>query len=111
MLKKHYVAVRMTEDYRFDDLFLGIPRRGYFQTFRRLPLVSDLEWPQSIEFLVKGPEDLKKLRYVLYDPSKEDLSSFNRKVEEVKKFADSRVQLKVVQTHLLQVWHSKCAVQ
>jgi len=52
-----------------------------------LPIVSDHLWSRGVEFLVKGPEDLDKLRYILHDPADGDLTGFRERAEEVKKFA------------------------
>jgi len=50
------------------------------------PLVGDHNWSRATEFLVKGPEDLSKLRYVFHDPVKTDLTSFREKARQVKEF-------------------------
>jgi hypothetical protein len=52
-----------------------------------LPIVSDHLWSRGIEFPVKGPEDLDKLRYLLYDQTAVDLSEFHERVKQVKFFA------------------------
>jgi uroporphyrinogen decarboxylase len=54
------MAVRKTPDYPWSDP----------------PLVSDHNWSRATEFLVKGPDDLPKLRYLLHDPGKAELDSF-----------------------------------
>jgi len=65
------LVVRETEDHIPEDL----------------PLINDLNWPRGVEFLVKGPEDLEKLSYLLYDPGRTDLSGFYEHVKAVKSFA------------------------
>jgi len=52
-----------------------------------LPLVSDHLWSRGIDYPVKGPEDLEKLRYLLHDPFAGDLSSFHENARSVKDFA------------------------
>jgi len=54
---------------------------------RKLPLVSDHFWSRAVEFPVKGPEDLEKLRYVFHDPFAGDLSAFREEAKRVKDFA------------------------
>ncbi|MEW6356099.1 MAG: uroporphyrinogen decarboxylase family protein [Planctomycetota bacterium] len=50
------------------------------------PLVGDHNWSRATEFLVKGPEDLDKLRYLFYDTAKTDLTSFRENAKRVRQF-------------------------
>ena len=52
-----------------------------------LPVVSDHLWSRSIEFLLKGPEDLEKIRYLFYDPFETDLTEFYEYEGAIKDFA------------------------
>ena len=54
---------------------------------RTLPLVSDHLWSRGVEFLIKGPEDLEKIKYIFYDPFKTDLTAFHESAQKVKTFA------------------------
>jgi hypothetical protein len=67
------LAVRATSDFMPGDL----------------PLITDYNWTRATEFLVKGPEDLEKLAYVLYDPGQTDLGAFFGEMEFLKSFADA----------------------
>ena len=64
------MAVRKTPDYPWDSP----------------PLVCDHNWSRATEFLVKDQSDLKKLCYLLYDPSQADLTGFLERAREVKQF-------------------------
>jgi len=64
------MAVKKTPDYPWDDP----------------PLVADHNWSRATEFLVKGPEDLDKLRYILYDPTRADLKRFREEAVRIKQF-------------------------
>ena len=64
-------AARKTEDWQVDDL----------------PLHSDHFWSRGIEYLIKEPEDLEKLRYLYYDPLKTDLTAFREFAKAAKEFA------------------------
>ena len=52
-----------------------------------LPLITDYNWTRASEFLIRGPEDLDKLAYVLHDPGQTDLSGYFRRMEYVMSFA------------------------
>ncbi|MBN1292763.1 MAG: hypothetical protein JXB48_13060, partial [Candidatus Latescibacteria bacterium] len=52
-----------------------------------LPLVSDHLWSRATEFLIKGPEDLDKLSYILHDPFNVDLTDYYESIDTVKRFA------------------------
>lgn len=68
-------VVRATEDY---------------PCYKDIPLASDYNISRAAEFLIKGPEDLKKLPYLLYDLNQGELSRFYQKAKQVKKFAHHR---------------------
>ena len=53
-----------------------------------LPLVSDHLWSRATEFLIKGPEDLGKLHYILHDPFDADLTDYYESVKAIKGFAE-----------------------
>jgi uroporphyrinogen decarboxylase len=54
---------------------------------KTLPMVSDHLWSRGIEFLIKGPEDLEKVRYLFYDPFQTDLAGFYESARMIKNFA------------------------
>jgi len=64
------MVLKKTPDYPWDDP----------------PLVADYNWSRATEFLVKGPEDLDKLRYIFYDPARSDLTRFREHARRVKEF-------------------------
>ncbi len=55
-----------------------------------IPLFSDSNIPRVKEFPIKGPEDLKKLSYLLYTPKKEELIVFYERAKQIKKFAHNK---------------------
>jgi uroporphyrinogen-III decarboxylase len=65
------MIIKKTPDYLHDDP----------------PIFSDYNWSRADELLVKGPDDLEKLRYVLCDPAKCDLSAFRENAKKVMEFA------------------------
>lgn len=67
------MAVKRTPDYPWDDP----------------PLVADHNWSRTTEFLVKEPEDLDKLRYILYDPTRGDLKRFREEAARIKQFCQA----------------------
>lgn len=67
--------MRCTEDYPYDN---GIP------------LISDQNISRGVEFLVKGPDDLPKLAYLLQEPNREDIARFRESAKSVRKFAAER---------------------
>ena len=67
------MAVKRTPDYPWDDP----------------PLVADHNWSRTTEFLVKEPEDLDKLGYILYDPTRGDLKGFREEATRIKQFCQA----------------------
>ena len=76
------MAIKKTPDYPWDNP----------------PLMSDHNWSRATEFLIKGPEDLDRLRYILYEPRtdsvrgeppREGLMSFRDSVRQVKEFSQA----------------------
>jgi len=53
-----------------------------------IPLFSDYNLPRASEFLVKGPEDLDKLAYVLRPPDDDQIAAFREKAQALRAFAD-----------------------
>lgn len=53
-----------------------------------IPLFSDYNLPRASEFLVKGPEDLEKLAYVLGPPDDEQIAAFRERAQALRAFAD-----------------------
>jgi len=66
-------VVRTSQDWPHDD---------------DMPLFSDYNLPRASEFLLKGPEDLEKLAYVLRPPDNEQVAAFREKAEALRVFAD-----------------------
>ena len=66
------MSVKKTPDYRWDDP----------------PLVADHNWSRATEFLVKGPEDLCRLRYLFPDPADYDSSAFRERASQTKAFCE-----------------------
>jgi len=66
------MVVKKTPDYAWDDP----------------PLVADHNWSRATEFLVKGPEDLDKLRYIFCDPAKGNLPAAREQAGRVKQFCE-----------------------
>jgi uroporphyrinogen decarboxylase len=65
------LVVRETADYAPEDLLL----------------VADHNWPRGVEFPIKGRDDLERLRFLLRDPRKADLSGFREHARALKSFA------------------------
>ena len=84
-------------DYRYPILFKEIQtpvgsmrvaaRKTHDWQVSTLPLVSDHLWSRGIEFPIKGPEDLDKMRFLLYDPFKSDLTAFRERAAAIGNFA------------------------
>lgn len=53
-----------------------------------IPLFSDYNLPRASEFLVKGPEDLDKLAYVLRPPDDQQVAAFQERAQALRAFAD-----------------------
>jgi len=56
----------------------------------KLPLFEDFNIPRAVKHAVAGPEDLPKLRYLLQDPTSEQLAEYKEWIAEVKRFAADR---------------------
>ena len=56
----------------------------------KVPLFEDFNIPRAVKHAVSGPEDIPKLRYLLQDPTKEQLAEYRERMNEVKKFAAER---------------------
>jgi hypothetical protein len=50
-------------------------------------LVEDMNIPRGVKHLVTGPEDLPKLRYILKEPSADQLNAYRERVKLVRCFA------------------------
>lgn len=55
-----------------------------------IPLLSDfvVAGGRSVEYLIKGSEDIEKLRYLLWEPSKEQVEGFHEGARKAKALAD-----------------------
>ena len=53
-----------------------------------LPLIEDFNIPRGVKHAVAGPDDLPKLRYLLGDPTAEQLAAFRQRMAQVRNFAD-----------------------
>ena len=52
-----------------------------------VPLIEDFNIPRGVKPAVAGPEDLPKLRYLLQEPTAEQLTAFRERMALVKRFA------------------------
>lgn len=50
-------------------------------------LFEDFNIPRGVEHAVAGPEDLPKLRYLLCDPTEEQIATYRERMAQVKSFA------------------------
>ena len=53
----------------------------------KVPLFEDFNISRAIRHAVSGPEDLPKLRYLLQNPTSEQLRGYKERMEQVKKFS------------------------
>jgi hypothetical protein len=53
-----------------------------------VPLIEDFNIPRAIKHAVAGPDDLPKLRYLLADPTAEQLAAYRARMKQVRAFAD-----------------------
>ena len=53
-------------------------------------LFEDFNIPRGVEHAVSGPEDIPKLKYLLGDPTSEQLAEFRERMTQIKKFADEK---------------------
>lgn len=56
----------------------------------KVPLFEDFNIPRAVRHAVSGPEELPKLRYLLQDPTSEQLREYKERIDQVKKFAADR---------------------
>ena len=67
--------VRKTEDWPYHD---------------HVPFFNDYLAPRSKKFLIERKEDLKRLKFLLAEPTAEDISDFRSQSKELKKFAKEK---------------------
>lgn len=53
-----------------------------------IPFLDDYQVPRTDQPLVKGPDDLPALKYMLTAPTDEDMAAFHREAEQAKSFAE-----------------------
>jgi len=53
-------------------------------------LFEDFNIPRAVEHAITGPEDLPKLRYLLQDPTSEQLAAYRERMSRVRTFAAER---------------------
>lgn len=63
---------------------------GWIIQPEKVSLFEDFNIPRATEHAVSGPEDLPKIRYLLQDPTKEQLAIYRKRMEKVKRFAAKR---------------------
>ncbi len=56
----------------------------------KVPLFEDFNIPRAVRHAVSGPEDLPKLRYLLQDPTSEQLRGYKERMKQVKKFSSEQ---------------------
>jgi len=54
----------------------------------KVMLIEDFNIPRGVKHAVAGPEDLPKVRYLLQDPSADQLSAYRERIKQVRRFAD-----------------------
>ena len=67
--------VRKTEDWPYGD---------------SVPLFNDYLAPRSKKFLIERKEDLKSFKFLLAEPTSDDISNFRDEARRLKKFADEK---------------------
>jgi len=60
---------------------------GWVVQPEHVPLVEDMNIPRGVKHLVTGPEDLPKLRYILREPSPDQLAAYRERMKLVRRFA------------------------
>ena len=55
-----------------------------------VPLFEDFNIPRGVKHAVTGPDDLPKLRYLLHDPTGEQLASYRERMAAVRRFAQEQ---------------------
>jgi len=53
-------------------------------------LFEDFNIPRGVEYAVSSPADIKKLRYLLCEPTKEQTTAFKERMAKVREFAEKR---------------------
>jgi len=53
-------------------------------------LFEDFNIPRGVEHAVAGPADLEKLRYLLCEPTREQMAEFKDRMDRIKEFAEER---------------------
>ena len=51
-------------------------------------MIEDFNIPRGVKHAVAGPDDLSKLRYLLCDPTAEQLAAFRQRMAQIRRFAD-----------------------
>jgi len=54
----------------------------------KVVLIEDFNIPRGVKHAVAGPEDLPKVKYLLQDPSAEQLAAYRERMKQVRRFAD-----------------------
>ncbi len=60
---------------------------GWPPQMDEIQLIDDFNVPRAVEHAVSGPEDLPKLRYLLTEPSKDQLAAFRTQMKETRDWA------------------------
>jgi hypothetical protein len=55
---------------------------------RHVPLIEDFNIPRAVVHAVAGPDDLPRLRYLLADPTAEQMADYRARMRQVRAFAD-----------------------
>jgi hypothetical protein len=63
---------------------------GWITQPTHVPIFEDFNVPRGVRHAVVGPEDLPKLRYLLQDPTAEQLTAYRERMARVKKFAQEQ---------------------
>lgn len=61
---------------------------GWVVQPHHVPLIEDMNIPRTAKPLVTGPEDLRKLRYLLRAANDEQLNAYRARMQVVRRFAD-----------------------
>jgi len=56
----------------------------------KVPLFEDFNIPRAVRHAVSGPEDIPKLRYLLQNPTAEQLRGYKERIKQVKKFSSEQ---------------------
>jgi len=55
-----------------------------------VPLFEDFNIPRAVEHAVSSPDDMEKIRYLLCDPTAEQMNAFRERMSKTKEFARDR---------------------